>query len=388
VNVSGTTTLAATNNGAPADVTLDNATNNFGGTVNVSGANVTLVDGTGGLTLGNVTATGNLTTTSTGGAITDAAGSTVNVSGTTTLAATNNGAPADVTLDNATNNFAGTVNASGANVTLVDGTGGLTLGNITAPGDVLVASLGALNLGTSTIGGTLQASSGGGNITQSGPLLVGGMATLDAGTGVVKLTNASNQMTSGTTVLASSYTIEGDARKAAADLASKTQSSAPTTTSPGLTLTNAAAPQPLTMVNEAAAASSGSSSASSTSSSSASGAVTGGGSSAGVTVDLRNGPSTSTSVMAAVSLPKGMATSGTGFSFELPETVRTLAEQTPQTTTQASLPDGAPLPTWLKFDAQRLRFDATAVPDGAFPLQVVMNVGQQRVLVVISERTE
>ena len=104
-------------------------------------------------------------------------------------------------------------------------------------------------------------------------------------------------------------------------------------------------------------------------------------------IDLRDAPSSSTSVMAAVSLPKGTATAGAGFSFELPETVRSVAQQAAQAP-EASLPNGAPLPTWLKFDAQRLRFDATAVPDGAFPLQVVMTVGQQRVLVVISERTE
>ena len=93
-------------------------------------------------------------------------------------------------------------------------------------------------------------------------------------------------------------------------------------------------------------------------------------------------------MMAAVSLPKGMATSGTGFSFELPETIRSMAQQTTQTQTQVSLPDGKALPTWLKFDAERLRFDASAVPDGAFPMQVVMTVGQQSVVVVISERTE
>ena len=91
-------------------------------------------------------------------------------------------------------------------------------------------------------------------------------------------------------------------------------------------------------------------------------------------------------MMAAVSLPKGMATSGTGFSFELPETIRSIAQQASQT--QVSLPDGKALPTWLKFDAERLRFDASAVPDGAFPMQVVMTLGQQSVVVVISERTE
>ena len=249
-----------------------------------------------------------------------------------------------------------------------------------------MASLGPLNLGRSTIGGTLQASSGGGDITQSGPLLVGGMATLDAGSGVVQLTNADNKLTSGSTIRASSYTIEGDASRAAADLASKAQAVPIATSLPGTSLSNTAAPPPLLMTSGVAAAAASSSSSTSSSSSDA---VAGGGSgtSSGVTVDLRGSPSTSSSVMAAVSLPKGMATSGQGFSFELPETVQSLAQQSSQPSV-ATMPNGAPLPSWLKFDAQKMRFDATAVPDGAFPMQVVINVGQQSVTVVISERTE
>lgn len=90
--------------------------------------------------------------------------------------------------------------------------------------------------------------------------------------------------------------------------------------------------------------------------------------------------------MAAVSLPKGTATSGTGFSFELPETVRSLVQDT--ASVQASLPDGRPLPSWLAFDPANFRFEAKAVPDGAFPMQVVMSVAGQRVMVVISERND
>jgi hypothetical protein len=91
-------------------------------------------------------------------------------------------------------------------------------------------------------------------------------------------------------------------------------------------------------------------------------------------------------MMAAVSLPKGSATSGTGFSFELPNNIRELV-QTPDNI-QATLPNGGPLPAWLKFNAQALRFEASAVPDGAFPMQVAIQLGKQRVMVVISERAE
>ena len=153
------------------------------------------------------------------------------VDGTTNLNASQqvNGAtvPVDIALDGTTNNFGGLVNASGADVTLVDGVGSLTLGTLNARGDVLVASAGPLDLGISTITGTLDASSGGGgNITQSGPLLVDGMATFTAGAGTVRLTNPGNDLSAGTTVLASSYKIEGDARQMASDLAARTKSTA------------------------------------------------------------------------------------------------------------------------------------------------------------------
>jgi hypothetical protein len=101
---------------------------------------------------------------------------------------------------------------------------------------------------------------------------------------------------------------------------------------------------------------------------------------------VTNSATTASSLIAAVTLPRGMATAGTGFSFELPASVREIAQQAPEVL--AGLPDGSPLPTWLKFDATALRFDASAVPDGAFPMQVVMVLGPQRVLVVISERAE
>ena len=93
--------------------------------------------------------------------------------------------------------------------------------------------------------------------------------------------------------------------------------------------------------------------------------------------------------MAAVSLPKGSSTVGVGFSFALPEAIEALAQQGSQTVDpQPSLSDGSPLPAWLRFDVSTLRFDAQAVPTGAFPMQVLVTVAGTRVMVVISERTE
>ena len=111
-------------------------------------------------------------------------------------------------------------------------------------------------------------------------------------------------------------------------------------------------------------------------------------SSAGITVDVRNAPPSnpaSAGVMAAVSLPNGTAISGSGFSFDLPPSIQALPRE--NSTARASLVDGSALPAWLKFDAQRLRFESSAVPEGAFPMQLAVSIGAQRVLVVISERT-
>jgi hypothetical protein len=91
--------------------------------------------------------------------------------------------------------------------------------------------------------------------------------------------------------------------------------------------------------------------------------------------------------MAAVSLPKGYAASGTGFSFELPESVRSIVTES-SPAVGATLTDGAALPNWLSFNSAELKFEARAVPDGAFPMQLLVTIGAQRVLVVISERSE
>ena len=90
--------------------------------------------------------------------------------------------------------------------------------------------------------------------------------------------------------------------------------------------------------------------------------------------------------MVAVSLPKGVSTTGTGFSFVLPDSVREIAGE--GVTVQATQVDGSVLPAWLKFDRVNLRFEATAVPDGAFPMQLALSIGGQRLLLVISERTD
>jgi hypothetical protein len=96
-------------------------------------------------------------------------------------------------------------------------------------------------------------------------------------------------------------------------------------------------------------------------------------------------PSSSETPLFAVSLPKGASTVGSGFSFDLPESVRSMAGA--DAGIQVTQADGSPPPDWLKFDLVAMRFEALGVPDGAFPMQLVLVIEGQRVTVVISERT-
>ena len=137
--VTGTTTLAA---GAGNDITLANGGNNFSTVAITTGRNVAITDANA-LDLGTSTICGTLNVT-TSGAITDSGN--VVVTGATTLGA---GSGNDITLNSAGNNFSTLVVTSGRNVTLVDSN--------------------TLDLGTSTICGTL-------NVTTSGTMTHSGTA--------------------------------------------------------------------------------------------------------------------------------------------------------------------------------------------------------------------
>jgi hypothetical protein len=390
------------------------------GSITVAG-NTSITDTTGGVNIGNLNTTGTTQITSTGGNLDQAAGTSLVSGGTTTLNASNAGLPANITLINSTNDFTGAVSASGADVALTDANA-MALGTVTTTGQLTLNSTGALNLGTSTVGGNLSANSGNGNITQIGALIVVDGSVLNVGTGSLLLNNAGNIIANGVTVTAANSSIVGDtvgdaaaaaaaAAKAAADKAAADKAAADkaaadkaaqdavsqnaSKTGQGQVVTaldNAAMPAPLalnTVVSSNVAVSSATNTTNSSSTGSANSSAASGSNSAGVTVDLLSASSASAIMMAAVSLPKGSSTVGVGFSFALPEAVQALAQQGSQTVDpQPSLPDGSPLPAWLRFDVSTLRFEAQAVPTGAFPLQVLLNVAGSRVMVVISERVE
>ena len=162
---------------------------------------------------------------------------------------------------------------------------------------------------------------------------------------------------------------------------------------PGVTLPSVSTqpPQLLPAGNPPAAPASGAAAADS-SSSSGGGYGTGAGgvgpniNTPGITIDVRNNSTNSLPVLIAVGLPKGSATVGDGFSFDLPQAVREII--TEGTRVELTTAQGGALPDWLRYDTQSMRFFAAAVLVRAFPIELQIRVGSQRILIVISERTE
>ena len=98
-------------------------------------------------------------------------------------------------------------------------------------------------------------------------------------------------------------------------------------------------------------------------------------------------PDTSTVGLIAVSVPKETTTAGTGFSFEVPKEISTMTQKQ-EVSVEVTLDTGAPLPNWLNYQNDTGKFTSSSVPDGAFPITVIMKIGTQQVAVVISERGE
>jgi hypothetical protein len=318
-----------------------------------AGADVRITDTVGGVQLGTLTSAGSLVVSSTDGALVQAPGTAITAQGPSSFAATQAGAPADISLANAGNDFQGAVALSGRKVALADANG-LQLARVISSGDLSLDSHGALDLGSSSVGGSLYARSGGGNITQTGALAVAQATTLNAGTGTIGLTLPGNDLAGGVTVTAGAASIAGDKLVDAAN---------------GVIAALAAT------LNSAGAAGGGLNFSTQT----ASAPWVLGGDRVGTSAD-------SPFELVSVSLPKGTAVSGHGFAFVLPASVR--AGVATDASAWARLPDGSPLPNWLTFQALDMAFTAVAVPDGAFPLQVLVSWGSQQVRVLISERSD
>ena len=105
--------------------------------------------------------------------------------------------------------------------------------------------------------------------------------------------------------------------------------------------------------------------------------------STGISITLVQTPSVQQSGAIAVTVPKGMAASGSGFSFALPtQVVQVEGGAAPVQVTTTS---GTPLPAWLQYSPESHTIVATAVPDGGLPIQVVVTVNGASSTIVISE---
>jgi hypothetical protein len=226
--VGGTTGLAASNAGIPADISLTNAGNVLVAAVSASGAQISitdavplnlgvvnasgdlLVNSTGGLDLGNSSIGGNLVANSGNGNVTQEGA--LSVAGTTNIVA----GSGNVHLNNPANILTRTVTTSGQLVSLTNAVP-LNLGVVATGGNLLVSSNGGLNLGTSNVGGNLVVNSGNGNVTQDGALSVDGTTDIVAGTGSVQLSNPGNVFQGALATSGSNVVVGGDTNAFALD---------------------------------------------------------------------------------------------------------------------------------------------------------------------------
>jgi hypothetical protein len=87
-----------------------------------------------------------------------------------------------------------------------------------------------------------------------------------------------------------------------------------------------------------------------------------------------------------VALSSEAAAPGSSFSFSLVSHVPAATAINPNTDVRVTQMDGKPLPAWLRYDGATQTFVATAVPAGAFPLQLKVGVGGVETVMVINEK--
>ena len=104
-----------------------------------------------------------------------------------------------------------------------------------------------------------------------------------------------------------------------------------------------------------------------------------------VEISVKQVPSAAASGLVTVSVSKGSAASSNGFSFELPAEI---VKNPSGRAVEVSTVSGDKLPQWIRFSPETNSFKLSSVPSGGLPLQVVVNAGGQRVVIVISEQTD
>ncbi|MFP5414653.1 MAG: beta strand repeat-containing protein [Gammaproteobacteria bacterium] len=108
---------------------------------------------------------------------------------------------------------------------------------------------------------------------------------------------------------------------------------------------------------------------------------------AGIVITEVRVPTLEASGMISVSVPRKLATAGSGFSFPLPAQLES-GGNAAQNTLSVRTAEGGPLPGWLQFDPQTRTFTATAVPPGGLPIHVHVQQGDLSLTIVIFENPE
>ena len=104
----------------------------------------------------------------------------------------------------------------------------------------------------------------------------------------------------------------------------------------------------------------------------------------GIVVTLVQQPALDKNGAVSVSLPRDTVAKREGFSFLLPTKIaETISDQS---TVQVTTLQGAPLPAWVRYEANTKTFDVSAVPDGVLPMRVLITIDQQQTELTIYER--
>ncbi len=105
---------------------------------------------------------------------------------------------------------------------------------------------------------------------------------------------------------------------------------------------------------------------------------------AAVSVNLLRTAAPGNSGVMAVSVPREVLSQNGGFTFKLPDQIADGGSASDTIT--ATTAEGAPLPNWLRFNADSKTFVASTVPDGGLPISVAVFINGQRTDLTIAEQ--
>ena len=239
------------------------------------------------------------------------------------------------------------------------------MGTVHVSGQAQISTVGPVDLGAGAYQGKLNVTSGGGAITQSGAIDFHGDTNFDAGSGGIVLFNPYNLWFGSILFKGSSIEINhpillgGFANAAMLDQRSVTIDQFVRTTStsnparPALATDSTSPQADLTRHVEGV-----------------------------VAVSVEKQASASQTGLISVTVSQDVSSGTKGFVFAVDSST---PGSSPSSEVRASLPGGAALPNWLKFDPVGKVFSAESVPSNAFPLQVVVESGGVHTVIQINK---